>query len=731
MKTLLIIDANALIHRSFHALPPFTTPQGEAIGAVYGTAKILLKTLKAFSPNYTAACFDLAEPTFRHQEYKEYKGTRSETPEDLRPQFEKAKRLFKAIGIPCFEKSGFEADDLIGAITKKFDKEKDLKIVIATGDLDTLQLVVDDKIVVYTFKRGMDDVIIYDKQAVLKRYGLLPSQMTDFKGLRGDPSDNIPGVIGIGEKGAIKLLTRFKTLENIYESIEKPDFQPDKEITARIITKLKEQKEQAVFSKYLATIRTDIEIDSDLNGLKLESLDFKKLTPLFEEWGFKTLLAKMENEQPPVEAQNFVPLQNLTTKIKELDLSKDLEEIEIALNPILREMEKRGISVDPEQFKKISVEIRKEINELEKEIWKLTDSEFNIASPKQLSEILFDKLNISSKGLKKTPGGVISTKETELFKLKTEHPVIELVMRHRELSKLKNTYADSLPKEINPKTGRIHTTYDQAGTVTGRLSSENPNLQTLPAHGDWAKKIRSGFIAGEGKKFLSLDYSQVELRITASLSQDKKMLSAFKQGLDIHTLTAGEINNVPLDKVSNEMRRNAKTLNFGILYGMGSRAFAQSADISIAEAKKFIDEYHHDFVGIKTWQEKILKTVHKTGKIENLLGRKRLLPDATSSNPKYRTMAERMAINFPIQSLAADIIKIAMVRVDKFLKDNKLEDKIQLLLQIHDELIFEVEDDFVQRAEKEISQIMENALQLEGVDLKVDSEVGKSLGELK
>lgn len=853
MKTFLIIDANALIHRSFHALPPLKTPQGDPIGAVYGSTRILLKTFQTFSPDYVAACFDLADPTFRHQEYKDYKGTRSETPEDLGPQFAKAKELFKSLGIVCFEKSGFEADDLIGALAKKFE-DQDLKIIIATGDLDTLQLVVDDKIVVYTFKKGMDDTIVYNKEGVVKRYGLLPNQMTDFKGLRGDPSDNIPGVKGIGEKGAIKLLTRFGSLEDIYKNIETPGFEPDKEITARIIDKLIDQKDQAIFSKYLATIRTDIDIDVDLKNLKF-NLDLKKVIPLFTQWGFKNLISQIENNPSPDKEEKVEnistptksledfkkeissnkkiyiylddsniyilfeekifsgPLEQLISlksvweddsikkigydlkqlsrllidndielkgishdikigswlinpnrrdysfekieeetlknnkyspttaiekisifqkeKLEKLGLSSVFEKIELPLINILAQMESNGIILDTKYFEKINIDLTKEIKSLEKNIYKSAKEEFNLNSPKQLSEILFDKLKISTKGLKKTPKGVISTRETELQKLKKEHSIIELIIKYRELAKLQNTYINSLPKEVDPNTHRIHTTFNQTGTSTGRLSSQDPNLQNLPAQGKWAKETRSGFISEKGYEFLSLDYSQIELRIAASLSQDKKMLAAFSENKDIHTLTAAEINNVFFEEVTPQMRRDAKILNFGVLYGMGPRAFSQSAEIPLSEAKKFINQYYEDFSGVANWQEEILKKAEEKGFVETLTGRKRWLEDINSSNPKYKSMAERMAINLPIQGLASDIIKTATIEIIKYIEKENLEKEIKLLLQIHDELIFEIKKNLIEKAQKDITQIMENTFQLKGVSLKVDSNAGKNLGELK
>jgi DNA polymerase I len=392
-------------------------------------------------------------------------------------------------------------------------------------------------------------------------------------------------------------------------------------------------------------------------------------------------------------------------------------------------METNGIELDTAHFQKLSQEITTEIVELEKEIHKIAESDFNISSPKQLSEILFTKLGIPTKGLKKTPGGVISTQETELNKMADKHPIIPLILKHRELMKLKNTYIDPLP-ELADAEKRIHTNYNQTGTATGRLSSDNPNLQNIPAQGEWAKKIREGFVCDKEKVLISLDYSQIELRIAAALSQDKKMTQAFKDGKDIHSLTASEINNIPLDKITPEMRRQAKVLNFGVLYGMGSRAFSQEAGLSKEKAANFIEEYYHDFVGIKQWQEKIINEGQSIGYIHTLTGRKRWVLDLASQNQKYRAMAERAAINFPIQGLAADIIKLAMIEINKTLKTKGLDENIKMLLQVHDELIFEVYKNYSEKARELIDKIMENAFKLDSVEIKADSKIGKNLAEL-
>lgn len=858
MKSLVIIDSNALIHRCFHALPPLTTPKGEPIGAVYGTASIIIKMLREIKPDYLAACFDLAEPTFRHQEYKKYKAQRPKTPEDLGPQFNLCRKLFDVLGIKIFEQSGFEADDLIGTLTDKFSTIPDLKITIVTGDLDTLQLVKDDKIVVYTMKKSIQETALYNEEAVLKRFELKPNQMIDFKGLKGDPSDNIPGVLGIGEKGAIKLLQSFGNLENLYQKIENNEA----ELNDKLRAKLVDQKEQAFFSKYLASIRKDVPLEISIENLAFTGLNRNNLEPLFREWRFDSLLKRLDDPQtsqpnhsivntsgqPKIENANInqliqgikeydeiilwrnsetleifwgekifqinfsqpeinniksiltskkvakighhlkelykelinfglelnglkhdvkiaawilnseakdytlekiwqrtfrEPLPNQSTigcikklaefqrqKLKEFNLENVFENIEMPLIPILAKMETTGITLNVPHFQFLTQEISKEIKALEKEIHQITGHKFNIGSAKQLSEVLFQKLQIQTKGLRKTPAGVISTQETELAKLRDKNPAINLILKYRELMKLKTTYLESFVELANAKTSRLHTNYNQTGTATGRLSSDNPNMQNIPAQGDWAEKIRRGLIASENKKFLGLDYSQIELRVAASLSKDPKMIKAFEDGKDIHTMTAAEINNVPFSEVTPGMRRQAKTLNFGVLYGMGSRAFSETTGMPKTQAKEFIDEYYRDFVGIKDWQEKIKSEGRTFGFVKTIIGRRRWTFDLTSENQKYRAMAERAAINFPIQGSAADLIKMAMIAIDQELTKLNLHDKISMILQIHDELIFEVDDDSAEKAKAIIKKIMETIYPL-SVELKVDAHIGQNLAETK
>ncbi|MGB9848036.1 MAG: DNA polymerase I [Minisyncoccia bacterium] len=860
MKTLVLIDSHALIHRCYHALPNLTTPNNEPIGAVYGTIRLLFKIIKELKPDYLAACFDLAEPTFRHKEYKDYKATRPKTDEALISQFAKVKEFFEKAKIKYFELAGYEADDLIGTLVKKFSSEKDLKIIILTGDLDTLQLVQDDKVVVYTMKKGLQDTIIYNENLVKERYeGLSPTQLVDFKALKGDPSDNILGVKGIGEKTAIELIKNFSSLENLYQTIEDKNFlQSEKArlIKPKILNLLLEQKEDAFFSKYLATLNCNVPLEiKSLEEIKFNNIKIEDILPLFQQWKFESLIAQLkessnQNDNPQqlshssfntttewlslekmplknlseeiiiffennelqiftnnkffkgsidslpadfylhlqnkkiigydikniiktlglFEHQNFydigiaqwlinsenknyslqkiwhnlfkkpLPLINnleiiqkiyeaQKEKLKELGLEKVCSEIEMPLIPVLAQMETWGIKIDVDYFKKLTAEIDNEIQQITRQIFDITKKEFNLNSPKQLSDILFNQLKITDKKLAKTSTGLLSTREEELIKLKDVHPIIPLILQYRELMKLKTTYLDPLPSMVD-KNSRLHTNYNQTGTATGRLSSENPNLQNIPIESEWAKKIRKGFKADDGYLFLGFDYSQIELRIAASLSNDPKMKKVFLEDGDIHTITAAEINNTSPDKITPEMRRQAKTLNFGVLYGMGAKAFSETANISKEEAKKFIDEYYHDFANVRQWQINTLAEAQQTGYVKTLTGRIRWVYDLISGNQKYRSLAERAAINFPIQGLAADIIKKAMINIYQWILKNNLKNQVRPLLQIHDELIFEVKEDRIDWAKNEIQKIMEKNEWL-SVPLKVQSSIGKTLADLK
>ncbi len=744
MKRLILIDANALIHRSFHALPPLATKKGELVNAVYGFTAIILKVIKELKPDYIATAFDLPKPTFRHLEFEDYKATRPKTPEELTSQFPLVKKIVKAFNIPIFEKEGYEADDIIGTIAEKVSKEKEnLEVIIVTGDLDTLQLV-NKKIKVYTLKKGITDTVIYDEQAVKQRYGFGPKQLVDYKGLKGDPSDNIPGVAGIGDKTATKLVKEFGSVENLYKSIE----EGKTSLPEKLKEKLLQGKEIALFSKKLATIQKDVPLGFDLEKCRLEDYDKEKVIKLLKELEFRSLINRLpQSEQERKELENKTeasPLELSKQREKEIEeayqnkiLSEKLVQLEKELIPVLEEMEKTGIKIDVDFLKKLSRRITSKLKRLEKKIYDLAGVEFNINSSQQLSEVLFEKLGISVAGLRKTPKGVVSTAASELQKLKGKHKIINLILDYRELIKLKTTYIDALPKLVNHQ-NRIHTTYNQLGTTTGRISSSNPNLQNIPIKGEWGKEIRKAFIAEEGYSLISADYSQIELRIVACIANDEKMIEAFKNNQDIHKITAAEIYNIPLIKVTPEMRRQAKTLNFGIIYGMSIVGFAEASGVPRTKAKEFIEEYLRDFSGVAEYITRIKEKAKKDGYVETLLGRKRFLPEIKSSNYPIRQAAERMAINMPIQGTAADIMKVAMVTLWKRLK-KETDNKARILLQVHDELVLEVRDDLIDEVSKITKEEMENVLEqpifnevrsIFKIPLEVEIKAGSNWGEL-
>jgi len=744
MKRLILIDANALIHRSFHALPPLATKKGELVNAVYGFTAIILKVIKELKPDYIATAFDLPKPTFRHLEFEDYKATRPKTPEELTSQFPLVKKIVKAFNIPIFEKEGYEADDIIGTIAEKVSKEKEnLEVIIVTGDLDTLQLV-NKKIKVYTLKKGITDTVIYDEQAVKQRYGFGPKQLVDYKGLKGDPSDNIPGVAGIGDKTATKLIREFGSVENLYKSIE----EGKTSLPEKLKEKLLQGKEIALFSKKLATIQKDVPLGFDLEKCRLEDYDKEKVIKLLKELEFRSLINRLpQSEQERKELENKTeasPLELSKQREKEIEeayqnkiLSEKLVQLEKELIPVLEEMEKTGIKIDVDFLKKLSRRITSKLKRLEKKIYDLAGVEFNINSSQQLSEVLFEKLGISVAGLRKTPKGVVSTAASELQKLKGKHKIINLILDYRELIKLKTTYIDALPKLVNHQ-NRIHTTYNQLGTTTGRISSSNPNLQNIPIKGEWGKEIRKAFIAEEGYSLISADYSQIELRIVACIANDEKMIEAFKNNQDIHKITAAEIYNIPLIKVTPEMRRQAKTLNFGIIYGMSIVGFAEASGVPRTKAKEFIEEYLRDFSGVAEYITRIKEKAKKDGYVETLLGRKRFLPEIKSSNYPIRQAAERMAINMPIQGTAADIMKVAMVTLWKRLK-KETDNKARILLQVHDELVLEVRDDLIDEVSKITKEEMENVLEqpifnevrsIFKIPLEVEIKAGSNWGEL-
>lgn len=913
----LIFDGNAIVHRSFHAMPPtMTTKTGEIVNAVYGFSSFLLKAIKEFKPAYVAVSFDLKGPTFRHEEYAEYKATRVKAPDELYAQFDRVKEVVRALNIPIYEIKGFEADDVIGTVAHLIHDQIDT--VIVTGDMDAIQLV-DDSTFVYTMSRGISESVLYDEKAVRARYSFDPIQLIDYKALRGDPSDNIPGVKGIGEKTATELIKEFGSIENLYQQINSKSKIPNSKldtIKPRILELLKEYKDTAILSKRLATIRRDTPIDFNLENCRFGLFDLHLALELFTALEFRSLLPRLkeladnttepevkferdelkadyqlidsdakfkkfikdlkkqksfaldtettgldnfsdsllgmsfawnageayfvnlaglnsgslfagttneswlkqigevladgkikkyghnikfdlkavwssglelqgiagdsmiasyllnpDNRQHSLEALalrelnfekiskdellgkgkakinfNQVPLdklalyasedsdiawrltEKLNADLKEAELLKLYQEVELPLIPVLARMENHGILLDKDYFHHLDKTVDKELTKLTNAIYELAGQEFNINSVQQLRQVLFEDLEISTKGIGKTKTGH-STGADELEKLKDAHPIIPLITDYRELAKLSSTYIKALPKLVHSKTGRLHTNYNQTIAATGRLSSTNPNLQNIPMKTELGRQIRKGFVAPKGRVLLALDYSQIELRLAAHMTGDPTMIETFKTGGDIHRTTAAKINNVKLEEVTSDMRRAAKAINFGLLYGQGPHGLAATAGISYLEARAFIDAYFANFAKVKKYMDQVVIEAKAKGYVETLLGRRRYLSEINSSVIMLAKAAERSAINAPIQGTAADMIKVAMIKVDEML-ERDYAGRIKMILQVHDELVFELDESLVTEAVAKIKPLMENVLKL-SVPIEVDAKVGENWEEME
>ncbi len=767
-KRLVLFDAHAIIHRAYHALPDFSTSKGEPTGALYGLSTMLIKIINDLKPDYMAACFDLPGPTYRHEAYKEYKAGRAKIDDNLELQLKRADKVFEAFGIPVYSHPGFEADDIIGTIVESVKgRTLEVEIVIASGDMDTLQLIDDKKVQVYTLKKGISDTILYDEKKVLARFGFAPKFLVDYKGLRGDPSDNIVGVKGVGEKTATSLIQAFGTVENIYKNLTKAD------ISDRIREILRQNKEEAFFSKTLATIRTDAPIHFALPKEWRANLKLDKLLELFRELEFRTMgervkqLLKMKQNnnleaKPPSrekelclalwvidsnitnpsleDVMRFTKAKNIEeakkTIEKELDkrgVRKVFDEIEKPIMPIVEKMNERGVKIDKKILKDLSLKYHKELARLEKIIWEKAGEEFNVNSPKILSDILFNKLQLADKRQKKTPTGALSTKESELEKLRNKHPIVSMILEYRELAKLLSTYIDAIPPLLD-KNSRLHSTFLQAGSTTGRMASNSPNLQNIPNKTLLGRAIRHAFVTEKEFKLVSLDYSQIELRIAAILSRDKKLIEIFKNGEDVHSGVASRVFKVPADKVDKRMRIRAKTINFGILYGMGVNALKANLGVDRKEAQEFYNEYFQTFAGLASYLDKIKAEAEKNGYTETIFGRRRYFAGFKSPLPYVRAQAERMAINAPMQGTQADLIKIAMKKINDYIRDEKYENRIRLILQVHDELVYEVEDILVDEVVEHFKKLMENVLpraESMNVPIVVEAQVGENWGEMK
>ena len=836
MERLFLVDGSAIAYRSFFALRKqgLSTSTGEPTGASYGYTRFILKILKEFSPEFIAVCFDTSAPTFRHVKYPEYKATREKAPDELKVQIPRIAQITEALGIPMLELEGYEADDVMGTLTRR-GEQQGMEVYLITSDKDFLQLV-NEKVRVINPMRAGQEIVVYDTEKVRERYGVEPHQVADVLGLAGDVSDNVPGVPGVGEKTASQLVRRFGSLEQVLSNVKK--------ISRQGLQKnLSSFSEIALLSKELVVIKTDLELTADIESLRYSGMDVSCLVRLFKELEFSSLLPELPAERREVAytklkgkqllprllkekefgflldhgaavslqsgetflahevkplseafesstiqkvSANFkndllalksqgialqgrvfdlslasyllrpssklhslrslaleyldrrVPKEHdsgeedlcelagllfplataLQQQIKEMDLEGLYWDVEIPLARVLSDMEEQGVLCDCAHFSAMSKALEKRLAQLQEELFSLAGATFNLNSPIQLRKVLFETLKLP-RG-KRTKTGY-STDNEVLVRLASQHRFPSLLLEYRELFKLKSTYVDVFPRLVRPSTGRIHTSFNQTVTSTGRLSSSNPNLQNIPMRSEIGKEIRKGFIAEEGFYILSADYSQIELRILAHLSGDENLLKAFRAGEDVHAGTAALVFGLPPDRVDPEHRRRAKVVNFGIVYGMSPFGLAKELDISPEEAALFIQEYFSVFPGVKSWIEKTIDGARETGYVKTMLNRIRYLPDINSKNRMRREFAERTAINTPIQGTAADLIKLAMVSVHR----NLSLLRARLILQIHDELLFEVPEDELSSVKKIVEKEMTSPLPL-NVPILVDIGVGRT-----
>ena len=764
MKTLLLIDAYAMIYRAYYAFirAPRMNSRGENTSAIFGFVVTFEDLLKRLNPSHIAVAFDPAGPTFRHEAFEQYKAQRQETPEDIRWAVPRIKQILQAMNIPVLEVLGYEADDVIGTIAHKAEKEG-FEVYMATPDKDYGQLVTEHVFMYRPRHTGGFEKL--GPQEVCEKYGLQnQSQVIDLLGLMGDSSDNIPGCKGVGEKTAIQLLQQFGSIDNLLANTD--------QLKGALQRKVQEQVEEIRFSRFLATIKTDVPIEFDAQALVYQEKDWDKLVPLYRELEFNSLLKQAPNAEEKVQNSKFkiqnskkkpeatldlfaaveadttplplrsdnggitekeqVPQESLEGRLVSYLLNPEVaynpaqpiqwealkadsalwnlyNEVELPLAEVLREMQQAGVRVDVEMLKKSEEQLCKELATLEQGIYAAAGVTFNVNSPKQVGEVLFDQLKLDAKA-KKSKTGQYSTSEEVLLGLKGKHEVVGMILEYRELKKLISTYISALPTYINPETGKIHTTYNQTVTATGRLSSSNPNLQNLPIRSERGQLIRQAVIPDDGCLFLSADYSQIELRLMAHFSQDPHMVEAFRSGQDIHAATAAKIFNVSIDQVTKDQRRQAKTANFGIIYGISAFGLAQQLDCSRSEAKALIDGYFAAFPGVIDYIERQKQLAREQGYAVTLFGRKRYLPDILSHNATVRSFAERNAVNSPIQGTAADIIKMAMVTIHRRLKEEGL--KAQMIMQVHDELNFNVPAAELDRVREIVVAEMQNVVHL-------------------
>jgi DNA polymerase I-like protein with 3'-5' exonuclease and polymerase domains len=739
MSNFLIIDGNSIINRAYYGIKSLSTQTGIPTNAVTGFFNIYHKTITSVNPDRIAVAFDLKTPTFRHQKVDTYKANRKGMPDDLAVQLPYVKEILGCLGIKIIEIPGYEADDIIGTITDMCEADKTACTVL-TGDRDSFQLISDYTSIYFETNKG---TVIFDRAKFVQEYGFEPINIIDLKAFMGDSSDNIKGVPGIGEKTAKTLIEKYTTVENVYAHLD--------EIKQR--DKLIAGKDSAFESKWLATIVKDVPIENAvLTDFAHGEIDYERLKAILKTLEMYKLLEKytvsnisqmslfgdntaaFQNPKSSASSEHITPeltiaaylLNKNVQSLLDTDYEKEIEDgnlhylyydVELPLSKVLADMEEQGISVDAEGIKAFGDGLKGKIETLTSEIQTLAGRNFNIASPKQLGDVLFGELGF--KGGKKTKTGYSTNAET-LEKLAGE-PIIDAVLEYRKLTKLNSTYVEGLLKTV--KTGKIHTHFKQTETRTGRLASAEPNLQNIPVRTELGREMRKFFVASEGKILIDADYSQIELRILASMSNDENMLSAFANGIDIHTLTASQIFGVDTGSVTKDMRTSAKAINFGIMYGMGEFSLSKDLGIPVATAKNYIKNYLDRFPNVSKFMDETVKNATETGFVHTLLGRKRFIPEILSSNKQVQAAGKRIAMNTPIQGTAADIIKIAMVNVYHRLAEENLDAK--LLLQIHDELLIESSLADCEKAKKILKNEMENAFKLR-VNLEVDIHEGEN-----
>ncbi len=823
MKNLLVIDGNSILNRQYYGIRPLTTSTGLFTNAVYGFMNVLLNQIEKLEPDYIAVAFDVHAPTFRHKEFADYKAGRHATPTELLQQFPYAKKCASALGITVVEKEGYEADDILGTFAKTAENENDIMSYILTGDRDSFQLISDRTVVLYATN---SDTVIYDEKAFFDKYGVKPSQFVDMKALMGDASDNIPGVTGIGEKTASKLISEFKDLDGVYNSL-------DQLKKGKVTDNLAADKEKAYLSRFLAKIVTDAPLGISLEDIKRKEIRKQELREVLTELEFNGFIKRLglnETDRPQIARRNvsesellslkgeiallikedsfefynggdilvwdaskrlpngyfdstdrlFIthdlkgvlhrldsegingfncifdtmlsayvlnPSENVYTveristaylgrqcddvsavyelrgildaKMKEMASDKLFYDIELPLASVLFKMEKRGMLIDKNGVTEYGKELEEKAEMYAGMIYDAAGHDFNISSPKQLGVVLFEELKLPSG--KKTKSGY-STAADVLDKLRGFYPIVDMVLEYRQLMKLKSTYADGLPAAVK-EDGRIHTSFNQTVTATGRLSSTEPNLQNIPIRTEAGSRLREYFIAPNGYLLIDADYSQIELRLLAHISGDRNMIEGFKSGDDIHRITASQVFNVPPEEVTPELRKRAKAVNFGIVYGIGEYSLAQDLHISMRQAADYINAYKRKYVGVTNYLSKVVDSAYENGYVTTMLGRRRYIPELTATQASVRSFGERVAMNSPIQGSAADIIKIAMIETEKELNESGLD--ARLVMQVHDELIVEASEKDAAEAAEILKKCMESAADL-SVKLSVEVNTGKN-----